>query len=83
MSSGEKGRPRNVSYYYYYIPRMPGGSPGVSKVSPFSKPVLGQSLALPDVPAYRASIYLVSACPAHSTSFLQISSILIDGMCIE
>ena len=34
-----------------------------------SKPVVGQNTALHAVPAYRASTYLVSAYPAHSTLF--------------
>ena len=58
------------------------GSPGLSKV-PLSKPAVGQSsIALHAVPAYRASINLVSAFPAHSTSFSQISSILKWGKCV-
>ena len=36
---------------------------------PLSKPVVGYSIALHAVPAYRASTYLVPAFPAHSTSF--------------
>ena len=38
---------------------------------PISKPVVGQNIALHAVPAYRACTYLVSAIPAHSTSFSQ------------
>ena len=58
------------------------GSEGCQRF-PFSKPVVGQSIALHAVPAYRASTYVLSAFPAHSTYFLQISSIRNDGMCIE
>ena len=36
---------------------------------PFSKSVVGQDIALHAVPADRASTYLVSAFPAHPTSF--------------
>ena len=36
---------------------------------PLSKSVVAPNLALHAVPAYRASTYLVSAFPAHSTSF--------------
>ena len=36
---------------------------------PLSKPVVSPSIALHAVPAYGASTYLVSAFPAHSTSF--------------
>ena len=41
---------------------------------PLSKPVVGRNIVLDAVPAYsyRASTYLVSACPAHSTSFSPI-----------
>ena len=47
----------------------PGGNPGLSKVPSFSKPIVGEKIALHAVPAYRDSTYLVSAFPAHSTSF--------------
>ena len=36
---------------------------------PFSKPVAGQNIALHAMSVYRAFTYLVSAFPAHSTSF--------------
>ena len=36
---------------------------------PLFKPVVGQNTASHAVPVYRASTYLVSAFPAHSTSF--------------
>ena len=44
------------------------GSPGLSKVL-FSKPVVGQSITLHAVPAYRVSNYLLFAFPARSPSF--------------
>ena len=50
------------------------GSEGCQRF-PFSKPVVGQSIALHAVPAYRASTYVLSAFPARSTYFLKISSI--------
>ena len=46
---------------------------------PLSKPVVGLNIASHAVPAYRASTYLVSVFPAHSTSF---SPIVNSGMCI-
>ena len=36
---------------------------------PLFKPVVGLNIALHAVPAYRASTYLISTFPAHSTSF--------------
>ena len=42
-------------------------SPGLSKV--LSKPVVGRNIGLHAVPADRASTYIVSTFPAHSTSF--------------
>ena len=56
------------------VPRMQklmapnGGSEGYRRF-PLSKPVVGRNIALHAVSAYRASTYLVSAFPAHSTSF--------------
>ena len=63
-------------------PRLPrGGVPPMQKLRPpwrgvqgyqmfpFYTPVVGQSIDLHVVPAYRASTYIVSAFPAHSTSF--------------
>ena len=60
------------------LPR--GGVPPMQKLSvpwwesraikgSFSKPVVGRNIALHAVPVYMASTYLVSAFPAHSTSF--------------
>ena len=43
---------------------------------PLSKSMVGQNIAVHAVPAYMASTYLVSAFPAHSTSFSLNVSIL-------
>ena len=45
----------------------PSGIPGLSKVI-FSKPGVGQNIALHAVPADRISTYLVSAFPIHLSS---------------
>ena len=60
------------------------GAQGYQKF-PLSKPVVGQSIALDAVPARRASIHaLVSAFPAHSTSFSQkCLQILNGGTCFK
>ena len=50
--------------------------------SPLSKPAVGRSIALHALPAYRASVYRVSAFSAHvQLHFLYISSIFNGGMC--
>ena len=48
-----------------------------------SKPVVSQNIALHAVPAYRASAYLVSAFPTHSTSFSPnlVFPVVNGGMC--
>ena len=57
--------------------KLHGGVPRVSK------PVVGQSIALHALSAYRASTYLVSAFLAHLTSFSPNFFNLNGGMCIE
>ena len=49
-------------------PLLPVGAQGY-QTFPLYKPVVGRNIALRAVPAYRASTYLVSVSPAHSTSF--------------
>ena len=50
---------------------------------PLYKSVVGRNIDLHAVPDFRASIYLVYAFQALSTSFSQLFSTLNCGMCIE
>ena len=55
-----------------------GGSPGLSKFL-LSNSAVGQNLALRAAPADRASTQLVSAFPAHSTSFFCRDDCVVGG----
>ena len=55
--------------YVFGIPRMQKLWARGYQRFPLSKPVVGRNIALHDMPTYMASTYLVSAFPAHSTSF--------------
>ena len=57
-----------------WVPRMQNLSDPLAGAHPYqrfplSKPVVSRIVALHAVPVYRASTYVVSAFPAHSTSF--------------